>query len=123
MQPDSKNAKKKPKAPSDPMRSVSLAIEARAARVLTRFAEVTESTPTDELAVLMAKLRPTIDRHVQDRKEFLERFDARLVEHRKQIVRELQGGPEALDADTRSSVPQFETYRSATAATTEPVVS
>ena len=123
MQPESKNAKKKPKAPSDPMRSVSLAIEARAARILTRFAEVTESTPADELSVLLAKLRPTIDRHVQDRKEFLERFDARLVEHRKQIVRELQGGPEAPDADTRTSVPQFEAYRSAIAATTEPVVS
>lgn len=123
MQPESKNAKKKPKVPADPMRKVSLAIEARAARLLTRFADVTDSTPADELAILLAKLRATIDHHVQDRTEFLERFDARLVEQHKRIVRELQSGPETLPAHSDTSVPHFETYRSATAATTEPVVS
>lgn len=122
MQPESKNAKKKPKAPSDPMRSVSLAIEARAARVLTRFAEVTESTPADELAVLMAKLRPTIDRHVQDRAEFLERFDARLVEQHKRIVRELQSGPEIPDTHDDTPAPHFETYRSAAAPDPDPLI-
>ena len=122
MQPESKNAKKKPKAPSDPMRSVSLAIEARAARVLTRFAEVTESTPADELAVLSAKLRPTIDRHVQDRAEFLERFDARLVEQHKRIVRELQSGPEIPDTHADTPAPHFETYRSAAAPDPDPLI-
>lgn len=122
MQPESKNAKKKPKPPSDPMRSVSLAIEARAARILTRYAEVTESTPAGELAVLMAKLRPAIDRHVQDRAEFLERFDARLVEQHKQIVRDLQSGSAAPGARSDSSVPHFDTYRGATTTTTDPIV-
>ena len=122
MQPESKNVKKKPKAPSDAMRSVPLAIEARAARILTRFAEVTESTIADELALLMAKLRPTIDRHVQDRAEFLERFDARLVEQHKQIVRELQSVTEIPHTHADAPAPHFETYRSAAAPDPDPLI-
>jgi len=89
MQPDSKPAKKSV-AGGDPLRKVVVAIDERASKILSQYAEITGRRPADEIAALVTRLRPVVERHIEERGEFLRRYEQRLRDERERIVLELQ---------------------------------